>query len=255
MSEQSTVAVRSRHPAVRWTLADMLLVVALSAATTVVLAAAIGLGLRLGGGDPRTSMRAHVVAFSAAAGIAIYGMILLIVYLVVVQRRHLTWAAVGFRKPPLRALILSPFVVLGQLVAAAIMNVLVLSVTGGFENPQITSITGGQGFSWISFGLMLAVAGVAAPVVEETLFRGLLFGWLRSRLPLFAAVTLSAAIFAAAHVIPVLLPALFAVGVILAIAYELSGSLWVSILLHAMQNTFAVVLIFVMLALGIPLQR
>lgn len=233
----------------------MLLVVALSAAATVVLAAVIGLGLRLAGDDPGTFLRAHAVAYSAAVGIVIYGVVLLIIYLGVVRRRGLTWAAVGFHRPPLMALILSPLVVLGQLGAAAIMNLLVQSLTGGFENPQISSISGGQGFSWLNFGLMLVVAGVVAPVVEETLFRGLLFGWLRSRLPLFAAVLLSAAIFAAAHVIPVLLPALFAVGVILAIAYELSGSLWVSILLHAMQNTFAVVLIFALLALGIPLQR
>src|SRR3712207_8731603 len=51
---------------------------------------------------------------------------------------------------------------------------------------------------------------------------------LHDALPIFVAVVLSAAIFAVAHVIPILLPALFVVGIILALAYELSGSLWLS---------------------------
>jgi membrane protease YdiL (CAAX protease family) len=102
---------------------------------------------------------------------------------------------------------------------------------------------------------MLLLAGIIAPIVEETVFRGMIYGWLRSHLPVALAVVVSAAIFAIAHVIPVLLPALFVVGLILAIAYEWSGSLWVSILLHALQNSLTVTLIFVYLAVGIPAPR
>jgi membrane protease YdiL (CAAX protease family) len=254
LNAETPLAPRSRT-GVRWSLLDIVLVVVFSAVATVVLVVALGGILALAGDDPRNYLQTHVVVFSAIIGMVAYGMIFLAVYFTIVRRRHLSWKAVGFRRPPLLALLLSPLIVLGQLSAVAIMNVLVASFTGAIENPQIASISGGQGFSWLNFVLMLLLAGVVAPIVEETFFRGLLFGWLRSRLPLFVAVILSAAIFAAAHVIPILLPALFAVGIILALAYELSGSLWVSILLHALQNSFAVVLIFTLLALGIPLQR
>ncbi len=148
---------------------------------------------------------------------------------------------------------MAPLIVVGQLFAAGMMNLLVMRFTGEFENPQLEAISGGQGFSWPNFLLMLLLVGVIAPIVEEVLFRGVLYGWLRARLPLFAAVVISAAIFAAAHVIPVLLPALLVVGLILALAYELSGSLWTSILLHSLQNSLVVILIFVALALGLPL--
>ena len=254
MSTETALVPRTR-PTVRWSLIDLAIVLVVSAVATVVLVVALGGVLAIAGGNPRRYLQTHVVVYSAIVGMAAYGAILLAVYLAIVRRRHLSWAAVGFRQPPLLALLLSPLIVLGQLMAVAIVNVVVTRFTGAIENPQIKSISGGQGFSWINFVLMLLLAGVVAPIVEETFFRGLLFGWLRSRLPLVVAVILSAAIFAAAHVIPILLPALFAVGIILALAYHLSGSLWVSILLHALQNSFAVVLIFTLLALGIPLPR
>jgi membrane protease YdiL (CAAX protease family) len=67
-------------------------------------------------------------------------------------------------------------------------------------------------------------------------------------MPIVVAVVISAAIFSAAHVIPLLFPALFVVGIILAVVYEFSGSLWNSILLHSIQNTLATTLIFLLLA-------
>jgi uncharacterized protein len=52
-----------------------------------------------------------------------------------------------------------------------------------------------------------------------------------------------------------LMPALFVVGIILALAYEFTGSLWLPIVLHAMQNSLAVTVIFVSLALDLPLNQ
>jgi membrane protease YdiL (CAAX protease family) len=242
------------RPPVRWTFGDIAGVVILSLITGVVLALGLGAGLAAAGGEPRALLRSNAVVFSALTGMAIYGIILLAVYLLIVRRRRVSWRTIGFRRPPLLAILLTPIVVVGQLMAAAIINLLVMRVTGSFENPQLEAVTGGQGFSWRNFGLMLLLVGIVAPIVEETFFRGVLYGWLRSRLPLFVAVLLSAAVFAAAHVIPILLPALFVVGVILALAYELSGSLWTSIALHMMQNSLVVVVTFAMLAFGLPTQ-
>jgi len=231
----------------------MLLVAVAGLVGGLLLAAVLAIGLGLIVADPQAFIRSNLVIFSAITGGAVYGVMLLAVYLFIIRRRHLRWRALGFRAPPVLAIALAPVIVVGQLFAAGMMNLLVMRFTGEFENPQLEAISGGQGFSWPNFLLMLLLVGVIAPIVEEVLFRGVLYGWLRARLPLFAAVGISAAVFAAAHVIPVLLPALLVVGLVLALAYELSGSLWTSILLHALQNSLVVILIFVALALGLPM--
>lgn len=240
---------------VAWTFVDILLVLVAGLVASVLFAFVLGAVLRSLVPDPQAAIRSHLVIFSAVTGTGLYGILLLAVYLIIIRRRHLRWSALGFRAPPVLAVGLAPLVVFAQLTAAAMMNLLVMRLTGQFENPQIQAISGGQGFSWTNFLLMLLLAGVVAPIVEEVLFRGVLYGWLRARLPFFVAVLVSAALFAAAHVIPVLLPALLIVGIILALAYELSGSLWTSILLHALQNSLIVTLIFVALAFDLPLGR
>jgi membrane protease YdiL (CAAX protease family) len=92
---------------------------------------------------------------------------------------------------------------------------------------------------------LLAVA-VMAPVAEEILFRGVVFGWLRGRVPVPAAVVISAAILALAH--PgwlewTLLFPVFGVGCVLAILYHDSRSLWPGILVHASINTAATLVV------------
>ena len=232
----------------------MLLVLVASVVATLALGFAFALGLRLlGYGGGGQIVERNPVVFSAVAGSIVYGILFGAIYLRILKRRNLPWSAIGFRRPPLLPLLLAPIIILGQLGAVAAINVLVLTLTGQFENPQIEAIGGGGDFSWLNFWLMLLLAGGVAPVVEEVMFRGLLYGWLRSRMPVALAVVVSAALFSVAHVIPVLLPALFVVGLTLAVAYELSGSLWIAILLHSLQNSLAVIAIFAALAMDAPL--
>lgn len=246
---------RSRRIPSGWTLFDLALVAVLGILLTLLVVALSGFGLQAAGlADPRAMLREHPVIASAVLGALIYGAFLLVVYLRIVRRPGVGWSGLGFRRPPLLPLALTPLIAIGQLVALAATNAVVISLIGGeIENPQVAAITGQQGFSWLNFGLMLLLAGAIAPLVEEVLFRGLLYGWLRSHLSAAPAVITSAAIFSALHVIPVLLPAIFVIGVVLAIAYEYSDSLWIPILLHAMQNSVVVVLIFVALALNLPI--
>lgn len=78
---------------------------------------------------------------------------------------------------------------------------------------------------------------VLTPVVEEILFRGLLFATLRARLGLGASAVLSAAIFAVAHGYGAAgFIAVFWSGVLWAVAYEKTGSLLPSIAAHAVDN-------------------
>ena len=89
--------------------------------------------------------------------------------------------------------------------------------------------------------LLVAVTTVAvAPFVEETVFRGLLFGALAPRTGVLAGAFIVALLFGAAHVDLVLFPTLAALGFISALVYASGGNLWTSITLHALNNAVSV---------------
>ncbi|MCG9884867.1 MAG: CPBP family intramembrane metalloprotease [Cyanobacteria bacterium] len=79
-------------------------------------------------------------------------------------------------------------------------------------------------------------AAIAAPLFEETLFRGFLLPSLTRYMPVWAAITLSAFIFAIAHLsVSEVLP-LMALGIVLGVVYTRSRNLLASILLHGLWN-------------------
>ncbi len=95
-------------------------------------------------------------------------------------------------------------------------------------------------------GLLLAIvgAGIAAPFGEEMLFRGLAFRTLKQRLGLWPGIVGSALLFTLPHGYGLGLIPVFVLGMILAWVYNTSGSLWITILMHATNNTVQVVLAY-----------
>lgn len=84
--------------------------------------------------------------------------------------------------------------------------------------------------------LAVIVVCVMAPLAEETVFRGFVFGWLYRLMPSGFAIVISGAIFGALHGVLLLLIPLWAVGIILALMYRASGSLWPGAVVHALFN-------------------
>jgi uncharacterized protein len=84
--------------------------------------------------------------------------------------------------------------------------------------------------------LLATGAGLFAPAVEELLFRGFVFGILRSRLRTAEAIVLASAIFAAFHGQPEVMLPIFLVGAVLNGIYVRTGSLAYPILFHLLFN-------------------
>jgi membrane protease YdiL (CAAX protease family) len=82
---------------------------------------------------------------------------------------------------------------------------------------------------------------VAAPFAEELLFRGFLFRALRKYMKPWPAVLVSAAVFGAVHVIPLVILPIFVLGVIFAWVVEKRGSIVPTIVAHMVFNTFGFV--------------
>jgi membrane protease YdiL (CAAX protease family) len=83
------------------------------------------------------------------------------------------------------------------------------------------------------WGLVLAV--VAAPFVEELIFRGMIFKSLRRNHGVMISVIASSILFAVVHD-PLSVPPVFVLGCAAAIAFERSGSIWSGMMVHGAYN-------------------
>lgn len=93
---------------------------------------------------------------------------------------------------------------------------------------QTSALTGSRGW-------LLALTVLAAPLCEEFIFRGLIYGGLRRSMPALPAMAMSAAIFAVVHPPLSMLP-VFVLGLCTAWTYERSKTLLGPMLVHAMYN-------------------
>lgn len=118
-------------------------------------------------------------------------------------------------------------------------TVLFLSPT---QHPLVALVE--QAFSWRELLLPLFLAGLAAPVAEEVLYRLYTFSPLRDRFGLWAGALGSAAIFALFHFNPYWLAEMLVVGTGLALLYHWTGSLLASIAAHSFINSTKVLLLF-----------
>ncbi len=89
---------------------------------------------------------------------------------------------------------------------------------------------------WTGVALIGAGAAVFAPLAEELLFRGLIFGLFKKRLGPTAAVVLASALFALIHLLPEVIFPIFLVGLVLNWVYLRTGSLAYTILFHMLFN-------------------
>jgi membrane protease YdiL (CAAX protease family) len=107
-------------------------------------------------------------------------------------------------------------------------------VQAGFEHFSVNAHA--PAVTALSVALAVITIVVIAPIIEEIVFRGLLFGALAPRLGVLAAAIVSALLFGLIHGDPVLFPTLAALGFVAALSYAATGNLVVPIALHALNN-------------------
>lgn len=86
---------------------------------------------------------------------------------------------------------------------------------------------------------------VMAPVAEEVLFRGYLFGKLRRHIPLWAAAIVTSLLFGFVHGQWNVAIDTFALSMVMCGLVAWSGSLWPAILLHMLKNFIAFYFLFI----------
>jgi uncharacterized protein len=179
-------------------------------------------------------------AWFALAGTTIYAGFAVAVWALIVERRRVSWTALGFRR--VSGWLLAAMVPTGVgLLIANVLILLPLTFFLGLGDPDASSndevLSPEAGLSGGELLLIALPLVIGAPLVEELLFRGVLYRYLRGGLGVIVAVLLSAIIFAVLHVV---IPPLFVMGVVLAVLTQRTDSLLPGIVLHATNNALVV---------------
>lgn len=189
-------------------------------------------------GDPEVDSSAALAAAVATLGFSIW---LGTIVLILATRKDLALEELGFR--PLRGMaMLWPLGVW----AAGLLIVLVYSVAvaliGELTGNDLSRLAEGNPLPdteamtdtvWFVLGLSVVVA---APLGEELFFRGLLFRAMQARWNVALAAVVSGLLFALVHFeVSVVLP-FWGIGILFALSYYWSGSLWTPVIAHAIFN-------------------
>ncbi|WP_342025084.1 CPBP family intramembrane glutamic endopeptidase [Arthrobacter citreus] len=183
---------------------------------------------------------AVLVSVTAAAMLAVY------VHLV--RRNSLTPADLGFRRPGLRMLHLLwqiPAAVMACLLAQGLFLGLLSLISIDTSVAQSTNdpLDDIGGLSPVLTAAVVLVIAVLTPLWEEVLFRGAILDGLSRRFRPVPAVILSAALFAAVHLVLVGFAYLFMLGVMLAWLRRFHRNIWAPVLLHAANNALVTLVV------------
>jgi len=165
------------------------------------------------------------------------------VWLWIIKFRGVTPRALGFNPVPIGAIYTMFPVFLLMLVVNVLVTLVMTLLLGPYENPQTQEIERLIISKQDLIGVLFTIA-IVAPVVEETLFRGVLYRYLRSRLGVPISIILTSSVFAVVHFIPVIFPLLFVAGCFLAWVSEKYDSLYPSMFLHFLNNATMVLLLY-----------
>jgi uncharacterized protein len=177
---------------------------------------------------------------------------LLVVYVRLIVPGAVTWADLGLR--PLRI-----DYVLRMGLGAGLAGLIVVDIVGtllsqvGLRPNQLEQFEFVRSEGALAFLVLLFSAGVVAPFVEELYFRGFIFGLYRRRQPLWVAYVASSLLFTALHLEPNrmnltqmagLSVGVFLLAMLLAWLYQHTGSLYPSMLAHAVNNATGLILFY-----------
>ncbi len=203
-------------------------VIAIAVAALLQIAAA-GVALAFVGTDLTPGLLAASAVLPAATA-------LLWLWFYTVQREPGGWTAIGVLRPPRHWF---PLAMLAGLLAVAGNSLVVLLTRPFLGSPKQLPMGGEMGL-WNGPFLYLVLfaigAVILAPLLEELIFRSLLFGKLRQCLSFWPAAVVAAIAHAVVHFDPATMPGLTVTFIFFAFLYAWSGSVLVPVVAHGTHN-------------------
>ena len=160
----------------------------------------------------------------------------------VLSFRPLQSTPLDLRFTSAKDLLLACLALLGFVGSSLLLYLLLSPLTGGLAAAirQILSLVtdaarlkGQPPEAWV---VAIARGCLIVPLFEEIFFRSLLFGWLRKRLSTRSAIGVSAALFAAMHGYPIVMPYTFLFGLSTGWIRARTGSIFNTLMMHIVNN-------------------
>lgn len=166
------------------------------------------------------------------------------IYLVLILRDRITWPELGVR--PAAPTWIAPAILsaLGCLAFAGAVSQIFERFYQTSMLDEYLKVLAPDGLTLAHEIVLILVVGGLVPFAEELLFRGIIYRWLRQRWGTVGSAIGSAFLFALAHANVRMALQIFVTGIVLAVLYERSRSIFVSTLTHMTVNTISLILIF-----------
>ena len=176
------------------------------------------------------------------------GFLVMLLYPFLVQKKTFSEVRnlLGVRSSPLwKTIAYAAIALLGYFVVTTMVQLLVMQLFPGYDADQVQDL----GFSTDVVGVELLIAGLAlvllAPVFEELIFRGYLFGVVRPYLTFLGTALVVSVLFAIAHGQVNVAVDVFVLSMFMSYVREKTGTIWGPILMHMSKNALAFTLLFV----------
>lgn len=185
---------------------------------------------------------------NTVGGAVIYGLAILLVIGVpwLVKKRKTTRLEIGLQRLPIWMDLLWVVAgVIAYLILTTLVSSLGMALLPFVDATQVQETGFSQLASRPEYILAFISLVIVAPVAEEILFRGYLFGKLRKFAPLWVSILITSLLFAIVHFQWNVGLDVFALSIVLCILRVVSGSLWPSILLHMLKNGIAFYFLFI----------
>lgn len=132
---------------------------------------------------------------------------------------------------------------LGSALLAYIVGILIPAID--MKQVQTTGFDSSDFLHYYEYWLTFITLIVIAPIAEEIVFRGYLYGKLRKIIPMWAAIFITSLLFGAVHGQWNVAIDVFVLSLVLCSLREVTGNIWAGILLHMLKNGLAFYLLFI----------
>lgn len=174
-------------------------------------------------------------------GLTIAITLILSVYFIALRPKKLSWSEVGIKTFTVKDWKVIVIFSIILMVGAVLIMVLTNFFGNSWENSKTEAIQ--QNVNFFKVLIAFISAAIISPIYEEIFYRGFLYRWFRTRIGFIGAILLSSIIFTIIH-IPTynVMPVNFFSGIIFALAYERTNSIWPSVMIHGLTNGTMVLL-------------
>lgn len=207
-------------------------------------------------GVPLAGMNQTVLVTVLSALVYIFAVVIVIGVPYLILRRRTTKKELGVPDLPawMDVFLTIPAYVVYMLGSGVLLALAIYALPGlDFQQQQQLPFEQAMlGAQW-QYVLAFMTLVVFAPLAEELLFRGYLYGKLRNSAPVWLAILLTSLAFGAAHLwggpgSPLQWAVMFdtlALSIVLCLLREHTGAVWASVFVHALKNGIAFYLLFV----------